>query len=360
MNLQKLLGYIEQAQWKKRDIPPLKGPILTREMLQDMPLPPDGFISRTSGSTGIPVTVKRTQLSKLWYDATNIREVLWHKRVLSESFAVIRPNILEEVSEPTWGPAFSLIGKTGPAYGHPAKGDLNAWLQKIQPGYLFTYPSILETIDLASLSNLKGIKTTGEALSYSHPLIADMYSAEEVGTIAIQCPDNAEVYHVMENIVVEILDENDLPAKRGRVVVTDLTSHYLHRYDIGDYAEEGVCHCGRGLQTIQRILGRKRNMVRLPDGTRHWPLVGSRAYRDVAPVRRYQAVQIDSSTIELRLQVDAPLTPDQERQIIGILQKAILYPFEVKITYLDQFPKGKFEEFINLYDQQNGKQVAKG
>lgn len=350
MNLRKLLQHIEVAQWKKRTIPQLKGPILTRKMLQDMPLPKDGYTVQTSGSTGIPVTVKRSALSGLWYQATNIREALWHKRILSETFAVIRPNIFKEIYEPSWGPAFSLIGKTGPVYGRPVKGDLNGWLQKIQPGYLFTYPSILETIDLEKLTNLKGIKTTGETLNYYHPLIADMYSTEEVGTIAIQCPDNPEVYHVMENIIVEIVDENDAPAESGRVIVTDLSSRYLHRYDIGDYAEMGECHCGRGLQTIKRILGRKRNMVTLPDGSRHWPLVGSRAYRDVAPVRRYQAVQIDAKTIELRLEVDSALNSEQEQKITKMLQKAILYPFDVKIVYVDSFPVGKFEEFINLYD----------
>lgn len=352
MSLEKLLEHLDKSQWEKRNLPPLKGPILTRKMLQDMPLPPDGFEARTSGSTGMTVAVKRSYLSKLWYQATNIREALWHKRILTETFAVIMPNYSNEIHMPNWGDAFSIIGKTGPSYAHPVKGDLNKWLQKLQPGYLLTLPSILETLDLDKLTNLKGIKTTGETLTFSHPLIADMYSCEEVGTIAIQCPENRQVYHVMENIIVEILDENNQPAKKGRVVVTDLTSQYLHRYDIGDYAELGICSCGRGLQTIRRILGRRRNMVLLPDGTRHWPIVGSRKYRDVAPIRRHQALQIDANTVELRLQVDSPLTKDQENIIISILQKAIQYPFTVKIYYVDNFPDGKFEEFVNLYDPQ--------
>lgn len=349
MDLSALVKQLETTQWEKRKVPKLKNPILTRSMLQEM-IPPKGdFVAKTSGATGIPVEVQRTHLSQLWWSATNIREVLWHKRDISESFAIIRPHITKEIVEPQWGPAFSLLGRTGPVYAHPAHGDINQWLQKIQPGYLFTFPSILETIDLNALTNLKGIKTTGETLHMRHPLIADMYSTEEVGTVAIQCPDNREVYHVMENIILEILDENNQPATKGRVIVTDLASQYLYRYDIGDYAEFGTCGCGRGLQTIKTIYGRKRNMVRLPDGSTHWPRIGSKNYRDVAPVKRFQMAQVGEKELELRLVIDRPLTDGQKKKILALTHEAIAYPFKVRYKYVDGFAAGKFEEFVNEY-----------
>ncbi len=347
MNLATLVAYLEKSQWKKRNRPTLKGPILTRYALQDLKPPRGDFISRTSGSTGIPVEVQRTHLSQLWFDATNIREALWHKRDLTETFAIIRPNILQPVVHDQWGSAFSLLGKTGLSYGHPVWGDLNEWLQKVQPGYLMTYPSILQTIDLGSLSSLKGIKTTGETLHYRHPLVADMYSSEEVGTIAIQCPDNPSVYHVMENILVEILDEENKPADKGKVVLTDLTSHYLHRYENGDHAEFGECFCGRGLQTIKKILGRTRNQVLMPDGSSHWPRVGSLDYRDIAPIRRFQVAQLSRTLMEIRLIVDCLLSKAQEDAITGLLHQYIGYPFDVVFSYVKEFPPGKFEEFIN-------------
>jgi phenylacetate-CoA ligase len=349
MNLLTLLKQLDRSQWEKRNIPSLKGPILTRYDLQKKPVPRGDFVAKTSGSTGIPVEVQRTNLSKLWANATNLREVFWYKRDLSQSFAVIRPHIMQEIFEEQWGPAFSLFGRTGPLYAHPVKGDINGWLQKIQPGYLMTYPSILETIDLKALTRLKGIKTTGETLHNKNPLIADMYSSEEVGTIAIQCPDNSDFYHVMENILLEIVDEQDRPADRGRVIITDLTSLYLHRYEIGDYAEKGECTCGRGLQTIKRILGRKRNMVLLPDGSRHWPRIGSTEFRKIAPVKRFQAVQVDELTLELRLVVEAPLTNSQESALCKQVHRFIGYPFKIRFLYLDEFPPGKFEEFINIH-----------
>lgn len=52
-----------------------------------------------------------------------------------------------------------------------------------------------------------------------------MYSANEVGYIALQCP-RTEVYHVLsEGALVEVLDEHGqacAPGAIGRVVVTPL------------------------------------------------------------------------------------------------------------------------------------------
>ena len=127
------------------------------------------------------------------------------------------------------------------------------------------------------LPGLREVRTLGEASTpdlralcreaWGVPLV-DVYSAEEVGYIALQCPEH-EHYHVQaESVLVEILDERGAPAppgETGRVVVTDLHNFAmpLVRYEIGDYAEVGEpCACGRGLPVLRRIVGRVRNMLR--------------------------------------------------------------------------------------------------
>lgn len=348
MDLISLLKYLERSQWESRIIKIPKKPILSRYDLQKLIVPKGDFESRSSGSTGIPVVVQKSKLSNLWWAATNIREILWFQRNLNLSVAVIKANIEKAGMQKGWGP---MLQSSGLMYYHPVEGDLQRWVEGINPHYLITYSSILETLDLSKLTQLQGIKTTGETLHFKHPLVADTYSSEEVGTIAIQCPNNSECYHVMENILVEILDDQNQPTSVGRVIVTDLTSSYLHRYDIGDYAEVGTCTCGRGLQTLKKILGRKRNMVRLPDGSKHWPRIGSRKFRDLAPIIRYQAVQTSKTQIELKLIVEKSLNMEQETQLRSLIQQELKYPFEVKITYHSKFPPGKFEEFICLLEQ---------
>ena len=45
---------------------------------------------QTSGSTGIPVTVGTTELTRLIWDASTIRDHLWHRRDFSKRLGVIR------------------------------------------------------------------------------------------------------------------------------------------------------------------------------------------------------------------------------------------------------------------------------
>jgi len=141
----------------------------------------------------------------------------------------------------------------------------------------------------------------------------------------------------------------------GRVVITDLHNFAtpIVRYEIRDYAEVGgACPCGRGLPTLKRILGRRRNMVTLPDGSRHWPSVGFHAFRGIAPIRQYQGVQHTVDTVEMKLVVDAPLSAQQEELLRTVILDALGYPFTLRFSYHDaELPKtrgGKFEEFISL------------
>ena len=88
-------------------------------------------------------------------------------------------------------------------------------------------------------------------------------------------------------------------------------------------------------------------MVQLPDGTRHWPRIGSLEYRKIAPIKRFQMVQTDATTLELRLLIDKALTEEQQRSLRKVIHEYIAYPFEINFRYVNSFPPGKFEEFIS-------------
>jgi phenylacetate-CoA ligase len=83
--------------------------------------------------------------------------------------------------------------------------------------------------------------------------IVDIYSSQEVGYLALQCPDYIQ-YHVQsENVLVEVLDDANQPCEPGqigRLVVTSLHNFALPllRYEIGDYAEVGwPCQTASGV-----------------------------------------------------------------------------------------------------------------
>jgi phenylacetate-CoA ligase len=164
-----------------------------------------------------------------------------------------------------------------------------------------------------------------------------------------------------ENFIVEVLDEDGGPCRPGeigRVVVTDLVNFAtpIIRYDTCDYAEVGPpCPCGRGLPTLARIVGRERNLVAMPDGTKHWPHLGVDHFWDYAPIRQFQFVQHDLTHIEARLVVETPLSKKQESDFGAALQKELGYAFDIAFTYfeneLPRGPGGKLEEFVCLVAQ---------
>lgn len=333
--------------------------------------------SRTSGSSGEPVVVKRTEINRLMWLALTLREHLWQGRDFRGTLAVIRANLQGDETEwPTWGPPASLLFQTGASHGLAISTDLARqveWLLALDPDYLLVYPTnlaaLLDRFEAMGrrLPRLRQIRTIGETLSPGTrdaarrvlgAGIADTYSSEEVGVIAVQCPESG-LYHTMaESLIVEVLDERGepcAPGEVGRVVITDLHNFAtpLIRYDLGDYAEAAdTCSCGRGLPALQRIIGRERNMVRLPDGRSFWPLVGFARYRHIAPIRQYQLIQREREVIEVRLVSDAPLTMEQERRLGDVIRESLGFPFRLQFFYfpekIPRGPGGKFEEFVCL------------
>jgi phenylacetate-CoA ligase len=330
--------------------------------------------TRTSGSTGEPVVVKRTAVDQLFWSAMTIRDHLWHGRDVSKGLSVIRATVPSYSRVTSWGPPVSQLFATGPSQRIPITSSAEQqldWLSAFEPDNLMIYPASLDALARlcrqrgVALPGLRHVRTIGETLPPALRQLAsevfgakveDVYSSQEMGVIAIECPSSG-LYHVMaEALIVEVVDGSGRTCKEGevgRVVITGLHNFAtpLIRYDIGDYAEvAGPCPCGRGLPTLRRILGRERNLIVMPDGTRHWPLVGFHRFHEIAPIRQYQLIQNDRERIEVRLVSDAPPSPAQEAALRAVIQQALGHPFALTFTYfaaeIPRGPGGKFEEFV--------------
>jgi phenylacetate-CoA ligase len=358
-------------------------PLLTRRDLQngfaelrssDIPAAHGSTQERlTSGSTGAPVRVLANRLTSLYWNAFTLRDHQWHRRDLGKKLAVIRRES-DRSSAANWGPATAGLIETGPAVAHSIRTDaaqLLEWLYAEQPGYLFTYPSLVT--ELAKLSLARGqplvglaqVRTLAESLgadvrslcreAWNAPIV-DVYSASESGYIALQCPDH-EHYHVQaEGVLLEVLGDDGAPCEPGqigRVVVTVLHNFAtpLVRYEIGDFAEVGEpCRCGRGLPVLRRILGRVRNTLVTADGKRYWPAFGTQTLMRIAPIRQHQFVQKTFDLIEARLVVATPLSPEQEAQIRQRVLSQLPPGMRLDIAYHDRLERtagGKFEDFVS-------------
>jgi phenylacetate-CoA ligase len=368
------------AAWRKL-------PILWRSELQDagetmwsraLPkehLPLDEVSS--SGSTGRAVTVKTTGVTGLLFTTLNLRSHLWAGRSFSATICGIRAldakrmGMAEANTPLQWAPGY----RSGPMYLYditrPVSGQLD-WLAAKAPDYLLTNPTnLMALIELARerglrLPTLRHVATMGETLSpgvrkaceedWGIP-VQDIYSAVEIGIIALQCPEHKHSHVMADNVLVEVLHEDGRacrPGEVGAVVVTALHNFAqpLIRYAVGDYAEVGPsCPCGRGLPVLTRILGRERNMLVLPNGDRLWPNMPSSKWAHLAPLKQIQLIQHSVEEIEARIVSARALTADEERNLAKAFGDLFRRHFRFRFTYLDDIPRskgGKFEGFISL------------
>lgn len=368
-------GALDEASWQSL-------PILERSDIQDnfeslkSTRPPEGHgrtvVYGSSGSSGRPITVLGTEVTRHYWKVLTLRDQIWHGRDFSGKLASIRSKV-RRANLPGWyHPGDGLL--TGPCCLLNINEDIDAqldWLASENPDYLLTFPSNLYALARRALErgirpkNLREVRTFGETLRPDLRALCqrawgsgltDLYSAEEVGYIALQCPQD-EHYHVQaENLLVEVLDQQGKPCRPGEigsVVVTTLHNFAmpLIRYRLRDFAEVGsACDCGRGLPVLKRIVGRQRNMLTLPDGRRHWPSFPGAAWTEVAPVRQFQLVQHELNRIEVRLVCARPLQESEQNALRAMLTDKLRYPFLFEFTFLEQIestPNSKYEDFIS-------------
>ena len=336
----------------------------------------------TSGSTGMVVEVLGTDLTSLYWQVFCLRDHLWHRRDLSATLCAIRyqrdPKLKrpEGYRAPSWGAATDNVTSTGPAINYDILLGVQHLANRLKldnPTYLLSHPSMIGGIAAHCLEqgiqipNLKEVRTMGESgdeflrdlcrQAWNVPLV-DMYTCQEAGYLALQCPDHQH-YHVQaENVYLEIVDANGmpcLPGEVGRVLITSLNNFAtpLIRYEIGDLAVAGeACSCGRGLPVLTRVMGRYRNLLTLPDGRRLWPRLGYESkLQDIAPIELMQMVQRKAEEIDVRLVMARHLTESEKEGLTSFIWKNLGHNFQLRFEYVDTLRNpnnGKIEQFISL------------
>lgn len=365
----------------------LEIPILTRDefrraapqMVSTAPIAAHGKTGEftTSGSTGMPITVTITRLLNLVSRCASWRAHRWHGIDWSRDLVLRGPDI--EGKTPgdavrTWG----LPGdesSTGIQYHAPRAMRPEETLDlalAVRPGYLGCGPKF--AVVLAELAMRRGVELKldailayGEAVTdYDRELakaafgarIYELYSSKEAGHMAHPCPAGHGFHVAAENVFVEIVDDDGMPAaagEEGRVVVTPFSStgQPLIRYDQGDRAVAGAqCSCGRTLPLIERIAGRVSAVFRHPDG-RSMARVMPPDYLPILGALQWQVVQTGPTSFEVRYTPkDWGMPPDLPR-FIETFRGHFFEDAQVTLIKMDQLPltaTGKLVEYINRWD----------
>lgn len=367
-------------------------PILTRQAVQESgaalharELPPGhGSVSTatTSGSSGRPVTLRKTALAQFYWQCFVVREQEWQARDFSAPWMTVLRDATRTEPErsdplrrlPNWGEPLAAIYPTGPALFVDYRAEVAELLRILvreKPVYLTTFPSLLR--ELLSESHASGlrpeglreVRSTGEALSpevraWCGELwgvkVTELYTAADIGVIALPCREHNALHVQSEGVFVEVLRDDGTPCEageEGRVVLTPLHNFAmpLLRYEIGDRAVVGArCACGRTLPVLASIPGRARDMLALPGGGRRFPFYGHNEIMRVDAIVQHQVAQTASDQVELRLVVRRPLTPAEEAHILAAAQAGIGPAHRISIVYRDEIRRrssGKFAEFTN-------------
>jgi phenylacetate-CoA ligase len=347
-----------EAALKARALPPGHGPVTE---------------SKTTGSTGIPVRVLRSQLDNFFAGALVIRDHLLHERDLSRKLGTIRGGV-QETSQPGWG-IINVAFATGPGCAIPLEAGVERhleWLLREEPAYLLATPRNVQA--LVSLSRERGVRPRNlvEVMTFAAMLpeglramardtwgvpVVDTYSCGEAGTLASQCPGHLHYLVQAENVYLEVLSDDGTPCRpgeTGKVVITPLHNFAmpLIRYELGDYAEVGeACPTGRGLPTLRRIAGRVRNMLRDPTGRRLFASIPADLWLDAGPIRQARLVQRTLSQIEVQYVMARDFTAAEAERLTVALRQHLGFPFEMVLNRVDEIerqPGGKFEDVVSL------------
>lgn len=395
--LQALLSWLSEKQWWRDWTSSSHGPLSPIESLSRLPVMqrdayrsivelhdptvPSGHgpltTSCTSGSSGVPVTFWRSELSLLLSSSHYWADHQRQCRDLQQRMLV-------------------LMGTTGDHTGthrcvlgdfwlHPGvqlarmstKFTLEEhalWLSNHPASYLVTTPTtlsgILSTIEMLNLEppHFQQVLTSGSTVDQHlrerarqtfGASLRDRYSCEEIGPIAFQCPESDDYYHsAVTNTIIEVVNDlgNHVPSGgQGSVLITGLHqwASPAVRYELGDVAtwHHSCPGCGLKLPTLSALLGRKHFLIKSPSGKwRHIRLL-ARDWLSNAPFKEYRLVQTNETNFRAEFVLDQPITESQSQDTINMLKRLVgpEYIFELVQRNAIDWPAGrKRQEFVGL------------
>jgi phenylacetate-CoA ligase len=329
-------------------------------------------VKRTSGSTGVPLTIRLDEPGKQWKFACTLRADEWSGWRLGQRVAKV------------WG---------NPEYRHFGwKGRLRNWLldravhldtvlltderieefiraiRRHRPGLIFGHAHSLYLVaDRLKKAGVTDVRPNG-VISTAMPLHAwqrrvieevfgvpatDRYGCEEVSLIACECEVHRGLHVNTDSVYVEIETTTDGCFRKphtGPLLVTDLSNFAmpLIRYRIGDVVTltDRTCPCGRGLPLIEKVEGRDADYVVTPTGglvsgislTENFALL-------IAGAAQVQIVQETVTHLRIRLVPDERFSDESRRQIAKLVGDtfgpAMRYDVEL-VDAIPQEPSGKY------------------
>jgi phenylacetate-CoA ligase len=245
-------------------------------------------------------------------------------------------------------------------------------IKKFKPAYFYGYTTAIYGfcswmkelgIDLNQL-HLKAVICTAEKMCPHHKIlfdqvfscpVVDEYGSTENGIIAFQCRQG-NMHLMADHLIVEFLDENDVPVKPGqvgRIVITDLSSYAMPmiRYDIGDMGSpsERTCSCGVTLPLMEIMEGRKEDFIRTKSGKLIHAAYLCYTLKDDS-VHEFKMYQTAIDSVRVQIVKSPSFGPGSEEILNRNLRTSLGEEMKISFEYLERIPReksGKLRYFVS-------------
>src|SRR5262245_53905497 len=336
--------------------------------------PDPAFKSSTSGSSGTPVAVMRSQKAWAHHHANLYRGLRWFGVDMGDPYAYLWGLALDEEGQEQARRKDMLFNRqrcSAFSLDAPRARAFYETLRRKPVRYLYGYPSALTRFaDEVTAQGLDGralglrvAVATAEVLkddqrerihaAFGCP-VADSYGCAEVGIVGLEC-EHGHMHTTVESVRVDTRPAAD---RRLEILLTDLHNYAqpVLRYQVGDLLEpdSGTCPCGRGLPLLGRVFGRAGDTLVFPDGRKvnaNLPSYVFKAHGREGTVREYQFVQFPSGRIELRVRPGpnwADGIPDRIRREV---REALGIDVELKtVDAFERRGRGKHRDYIRAED----------
>lgn len=314
--------------------------------------------SSTSGSTGQPVSVL-----KYWPEylirhmAVRLMDAEWQGTDSSKPFLSIAQNKPPGVFT-SYGEPYDYLGNTGPLIvaniSEITKRDLLRIAEETKAKNVSVNGVLLRALASEQVANPTLKVEFDQVLSFADPVDEDLrelvkeafgakicnrYSADEMGFLAIQCPDHEHLHALQFHNFIEIVDERGKPCQAGevgRVLVTSLTNPAmpLVRYELGDQARwSEPCSSGISLPVLDPVITRTRDVMTDEKGRTFVPTSGKAKFLAFPEITDFQ-IYIFEDAIAILLETKAELRTEAIEQVVQDVQKMFRssLPVQVQMT----------------------------
>lgn len=322
------------------------------------------YSSRTSGSTGEPITIlfDKNAWIILKY-LVKIRARLSCGMKLTDKIAIIESESAEKIKEEEQKRLISKIFVRKKKFS--AFDALEQQVKKIasfKPDVMYGFPSYFkllgEYIEKSNISEIrprlffcsaeKLDKGTREFITNTfHSEVFDIYGCTELKEIAWECPYHTG-YHINSDVVyVEFIKDTEPVdyGEEGQIVTTSLCNSAmpLIRYTVGDVGKpsEDPCSCGRPFPLMDEIEGRYVDYFILRDNILVAPYSMTCTVENIPHLLQYQIIQEKKDLVVFKAVVDSRFAEQVEKAVRKELGNVLGKGVEIEVKTVERIPREK-------------------